>query len=150
MLFVNRCSGENVGEKARNKPAGDRLHFCRGCGSRLRQHGGAVQHQGGDDRHKDEMGGKRVRCLVLAIEQRMLVLVLGALQLFLQDVFVLITLLQFCLQDVGVVVPDASGRVSILENGLPQPRADCCRPSGSCFRECATAGIRDARADEKS
>jgi hypothetical protein len=41
--------------------------------------------------------------------------VFGALQRFLQDVFVLLlTLLQLCLQDVGVVVPDVSGRVAIV------------------------------------
>ena len=58
------------------------------------------------------MGGKRVGCLVPAIEQRMLMLVFGALELFLQDVFVLLTLLQLCLQDVWS--PDASGRVAIV------------------------------------
>jgi hypothetical protein len=82
--------------------------------SHLRQHEGAVQHEGGDGRHKHEPGGKRIGCRVLAIEQRMLMPPSRALQLFLQDVLVLLTLLQLCLQDVGVLVPDASGRVAIV------------------------------------
>ena len=97
------------------------------------------------------MGGKRVGCLVLAIEQRMLMLVFGALQLFLQDVLVLLTLLQLCLQDVGVFAPDASGRVAIIWRPGCRNRAQIVIGHRVLrFRGCVTAGIRDARADEKS
>jgi hypothetical protein len=106
---------------------------------------------------KDEMGGKRIGRRVLAIGHHLRMLVFEALQLFLQDVLVLVlTLLRLCLQDAGVLVPrsrrGASGRAATSRGrAAATARAEgCYRPSGSPFGECVTAGIRDARAVEKN